>query len=225
MKATRDELWLSTLWPGLCASLPPPPATVVEIGCGSVGGFVPRLTQSGYRALGIDPAAPDGNSYQQIEFERSELPAVVDAFVACTSLHHVADPAEVLGRAQKALAPDGRMIVIEWDWEGFDAATARWCFDRLGPADEATWLHRQRDAWSASGQTWEDYLRDWTTEHGLHSGRSLLDELNRRLRSLACERGAYYFRDLADTSEADELEAIAAGEIQAARIDYVGCPG
>src|SRR5581483_1755529 len=97
--------------------------------------------------------------------------ARVDAFVACTSLHHVADPAEVLDRAANALALDGRVIVIEWDWEGFDGASARWCFERLASRDSETWLHRQRDAWKASGEPWEDYMRGWTTEHGLHSGR------------------------------------------------------
>lgn len=216
-------MWLSALWPKLRANLPPPPATVVEIGCGRVGGFVPELSDSGYQALGIDPVAPDGSRYRQSEFERSELPELVDAFVACTSLHHVADPAEVLGRVADALTPDGRMIVFEWDWEGFDEATVRWAFERLGSSEtDETWLHRQRDAWKASGETWEDYLRGWTTEHGLHSGRHLLHELDQRLRRLACERGAYYFRDLADTTEADELDAIAAGRIQAGRIDYVG---
>jgi SAM-dependent methyltransferase len=221
---TRDELWLSTLWPNLRASLPPPPATVLEIGCGRVGGFIPRLTDCGYRALGIDPVAPDGPSYRQAEFEHSDLPAPVDAIVACTSLHHVAEPAEVLGRAADVLVSDGRMIVIEWDWEGFDEATARWCFDRLGPPHEETWLHRQRDAWQASGETWEIYLDGWTGEHGLHSGRTLLLDLDQRFRRVAGGRGAYYFRDLAATTEAEELEAIALGTIQAGRLDYVGQP-
>ena len=219
---TRDELWLAALWPKLEASLPPPPATVVEIGCGRVGGFVPGLIKRGYRALGIDPVAPRGSSFRQIEFERSDLPTAVEAFVACTSLHHVGDPAEVLDRAASALAPGGRMIVVEWDWEGFDEATARWCFDRLGPPDDRSWLRNRRDAWQASGEPWDQCLRGWATEHGLHSARRLLLELDERFAGLSCGRGAYYFRDLAATSEADEAEAIRAEQIQAGRVDYVG---
>jgi hypothetical protein len=37
-----------------------------------------------------------------------------------------------------------------------------------------------------------------------------------------CERGAYLFPELAHTTEAEELDAIASGEIQPLRIDYVG---
>ena len=80
-------MWLETLWPNILESLPTPPAVVVEIGCGRHGGFVPALLQDGYQALGIDPAAPEGDGYRRSEFERSDLPAQVHAVVACTSLH------------------------------------------------------------------------------------------------------------------------------------------
>ena len=45
-------------------------AEVVEIGCGPLGGFVPMLRSSGYKALGVDPEAPDGERYRHVEFER-----------------------------------------------------------------------------------------------------------------------------------------------------------
>jgi hypothetical protein len=71
---------------------------VVDVGCGPHGGFIPALRGSGYEALGIDPKAPGGACYQRIEFERSDLPTQVDAMVACTSLHHVAEPGALLDR-------------------------------------------------------------------------------------------------------------------------------
>lgn len=40
---TPDERWLATLWPSVRAPLPAPPARVLEIGCGPLGGFVPML--------------------------------------------------------------------------------------------------------------------------------------------------------------------------------------
>jgi SAM-dependent methyltransferase len=194
----------------------------VELGCGRLGGFVPWLRDSGYHALGIDPEAPEGDSYRQIEFERSELPAMLDAVVACTSLHHVRDPGEVLDQIANALAPGGLVVVVEWDWESFDEATARWCFERLAPGDGGGWLERRRDEWAASAQTWEDYLRGWTSEHGVHSSRKLLRGLDERFQRLLCRRGPYCFADLSDTSDADELDAIDAGQIRPTRIDYVG---
>jgi hypothetical protein len=87
------EPWLATLWPLIRARLPPPPARAVDIGCGPLGGFVPMLRAEGYDAIGIDPQAPEQPHYRRIEFERAELPPQVDAVVASTSLHHVADPA------------------------------------------------------------------------------------------------------------------------------------
>jgi hypothetical protein len=87
---TPDERWLAAVWPFVRASLPAAPASVVEIGCGPLGGFVPMLGQAGYQATGVDPEAPPGPSYRQVEYERYDLPGRVDAVVACTSLHHMA---------------------------------------------------------------------------------------------------------------------------------------
>jgi SAM-dependent methyltransferase len=210
------------LWPRIRSNLPPPPATVVELGCGRVGGFVPALQDGGYKALGIDPVAPEGDRYRHVEFERSDLPAEVDGVVACTSLHHVVDPAQVLDKIAGALVPGGVVVVVEWDWESFDEATARWCFERLAESDGDGWLHHHRAEWSGSAESWDEHLRGWATQHGLHSAPGLVRGLDERFRRVACERGAYFFTELAQTSEADELEAIEAGEIRATRIDYVG---
>jgi SAM-dependent methyltransferase len=193
----------------------------LEIGCGRLGGFVPRLHADGYEAVGIDPVAPEGDSYRRVEFEHSDLLSAPDGVIACTSLHHVAKPGEVLDKVATALAPAGVVIVMEWDWEGFDEATARWCFERLESESE-NWLHHRRDEWRASGQKWERYLRSWADDHGLHSARRLLRDLDQRFERVLCDRGPYFFAELTDTSEADELDAINAGRIRAVRIDYVG---
>src|SRR2546421_6482471 len=204
---TSEQRWLATLWPKIRSHLPAPPAVIVEVGCGHHGGFVPRLLDSDYEAIGIDPVAPEGSPYRRIEFERSNLPAQLNGVIACTSLHHVAEPGHVLDKIGNALAPSGVMIVVEWDWESFDQATARWCFERLGPADAEVWLRRRHDEWSGSGQPWEDYLRGWAGREGLHSGQGLLRELDQRFERVACERGPYLFPELDGTTEAEELDA------------------
>ena len=196
----------------------------MEVGCGSLGGFVPALLRGGYTALGVDPKAPEGACYRRVEFERTDLPDHVDAIVACASLHHVTEPGVVLDRIAETLAPDGVVIVVEWDWERFDEATAQWCFARLGAPDRTGWLQRHRSDWIDSAQPWDSYLQTWATGHGIHTGEAILRELDRRLKPQVCRRGPYFFADLAETSEQDELAAIAAGQIQANRIDYVGSP-
>lgn len=158
--------------------------------------------------------------YRRLEVERADLPAEVDAVVACTSLHHVAAPGQVLDMVAKLLPPGGAVIVVEWDWESFDEDTAQWCFEHLGASEG--WLHHRRDEWIASAQPWQRYLENWAGEHGLHTGHALTAELDRRLRRQVCRRGPYFFPNLASTTEADELNAISSGEIQPTGINYIG---
>ena len=219
---TAGEPWLAATWPLVRMRLPAAPARIVELGCGPLGGFVPMLHSAGYDAIGIDPHAPDGPQYRQTEFERAELCEHFDAIVASTSLHHVASPAEVLARFASIVPSGGRVVVVEWAWERFDEPTARWCFERLGSDDEPGWLHHRRDEWLASGRDWLSYLHEWAHGERLHAGETLIRLLDERLERQLLTRGPYFFPDLANTTEADEQAAIAAGKIQATRIDWVG---
>jgi SAM-dependent methyltransferase len=220
---TPDERWLAAVWPFVRASLPPAPARVVEIGCGPLGGFVPMLERAGYQATGVDPKAPPGPSYRQVEFERHDLTGQADAVVACTSLHHVANLDTALDLVAAALVPGGVAVIVEWARERFGEATARWCFARLPEAgDHLGGLHRRQAEWRESGQPWDAYLRSWAQAEGLHAGQAILDGLDARFDSRPATYGPYFFPELAGTSEADEQAAIDGGLIQANRIQYVG---
>lgn len=219
-----DERWLASVWPFVRAQLPPAPATVLEVGCGPLGGFVPALLSDGYHAVGVDPKAPNGPGYHQVEFERYQPPTPVQAVVASTSLHHVADLDQVLDRIAAALVAGGALVVVEWAWERFDQATARWCFARLptAPPAEPGWLYEHQQRWAAAGGTWEAYCRAWAAAEGLHTGRAILRGLDERFEQRMRTEGPYFFPDLAGTTEADEQAAIDAGQIRATGIRYAG---
>lgn len=221
---TSGERWLASLWPFVREHVPPSPANVLEIGCGSLGGCVPALLEGGYAAIGVDRHAPDGAAYRRIDFEQHEPHQPVDAIVASRSLHHVADLGDVLDRAAATLQPDGVIIVVEWARERCDEDTADWCFARAGTSGtgEPGWLQRRRDEWAASGQTWEEYFEAWAQREHLHNGDRIVRELDARFDRRLCDYGPYFFADLAGIAEEDEQAAIAAGEIQATRIRYVG---
>lgn len=222
---TNRDRWLAASWRFVAAALPEAPARVLELGCGSAGGFVPRLLETGYDAVGVDPEAPAEPTYHRVEFERYDLDHPVDAVVASTSLHHVADLAEVLAKVAESLVPGGRLVVIEWDWERFDEATARWCFARLpprGPEDDHNWLHHAQEEWASSGQTWSGYLHDWARQEDLHTGQQILSQLDAWFDCTALRRTPYIFSDLADVTEAVEQAAIDSGDIRATGIQYVG---
>ena len=220
---TAGERWLAFLWPFVRAGLPSAPANVLEIGCGPVGGFVPVLLDAGYDATGIDRNAPESPAYHRIDFEQYEPPRPVDAIVACRSLHHVADVGHVLERAAAVLRPGGALLVVEWARERFDEDTARWCFARLdGSGAEPGWLHRRRDEWEASGQTWRAYFDAWARREHLHRGDQILGELDARFERSLCAYGPYFFADLNGVAEQDEQGAIETGAIRATGIRYLG---
>jgi SAM-dependent methyltransferase len=218
-----DDRWLAAVWPFVRGQLPPAPTTVLEIGCGTAGGFVPALLEGGYDATGVDPEAPEGRHYHRGEFERYEPPRSVAGVVASLSLHHVTDLDEVLDRVQACLLPDGVLVVVEWAWERFDGATAGWCFDRLAPPApgvEPGWLRKHQERWAASGQPWDDYCRAWAEQEGLHPGGEIVRELDTRFTRQLHLQGPYFFAELADTAEAEEQAAIDAGLIQAGGIRH-----
>jgi SAM-dependent methyltransferase len=220
---TPDDPWLGAVWPSVHDQLPPAPATVLEVGCGTLGGFVPALLDGGYQAVGVDPEAPEGPDYRRIELERYEPPHPLECVVASLSLHHVADLDLALDRLAALLVPGGVLVVVEWAWERFDEATARWCFARLSPpapGEEPGWLHKHQERWAASGQPWDGYCQAWAEQDGLHPGGEIVRGLDARFTRRFHAEGPHFFADLAATGEAEEQAAIDAGLIQAGGIRY-----
>jgi SAM-dependent methyltransferase len=221
---TPDDRWLAAAWPFVQEQLPPAPASVLEIGCGALGGFVPALRDAGYQAVGVDPDAPEGPDYRRVEFEGYEPPHPVDGVVASLSLHHVADLDLALDRLRDLLAPGGVLVVVEWAWERFDEATAHWAFARLPPGavpgDEPGWLHRHQERWVASGQPWERYVRAWAEQEGIHPGEQVVAGLDARFARRFQAEHPYLFGGLATTSEAEEQAAVDAGLIRAVGTRY-----
>jgi SAM-dependent methyltransferase len=222
-RMTPDDRWLGAVWPFVRGRLPRPPARVLEVGCGTLGGFVPALLEDGYQAVGVDPEAPDGPGYRRIELEHYRPPGPVECVVASLSLHHVADLEVVLDRLRELLVPGGALVVLEWAWERFDEATARWCFARLAPPDpegHPGWLRRHQERWAASGLPWDGYLRAWAGQEGLHRGEDIVRGLDARFDRRLHQAAPYFFADLAGTGEAEEQAAIDAGLVRAGGIRY-----
>ncbi|WP_042418999.1 class I SAM-dependent methyltransferase [Streptacidiphilus anmyonensis] len=220
------------------------PGSVLEIGCGVLGGFVPLLRAEGHRAVGVDPEAPEEPGFVRSRYEdhkpdADELP--YDAVVACLSLHHVDDLDALLASVAAQVRPGGLLVLREWAREEFDEATARWCFDRLpeetaesgegteaADGDEAAqtpawWLAGHREGWQESGGSWEEYFQGWAEGHGLLSGAAVLDALERSaFETVLLERDPYFHTALADVTADEERAAIDAGLIRANGLRYVG---
>jgi methyltransferase family protein len=101
--------------------LPEPPARVLEVGCGDRGGVVAELLEAGYDALGVDPRAPAGPHFRQVDFR--EIDGAFDAVVAGRVLHHL----RPLGEALDRLAALGPVLVVdEFSCDLIDAAAQDW---------------------------------------------------------------------------------------------------
>ena len=109
------------------------------------------------------------------------------------------------------LRPDGILVVMEWGWERFDAATARWCFDRLADAGGPRLAAPAARRLGRVGRPWDVYFPAWAADHGLHPGRDVVAALDARFHRRLYAEGPYCFPDLAGVTYADEQAAIDAG--------------
>jgi SAM-dependent methyltransferase len=106
--------------------LPPPPADVLECGCGP-GWLTKLLARVGYRSIGVDVApaaielARSGPVYEGMTMPRFEVAPgedlpfhdELDAVVYFDALHHVTDERLALAAAHRALRAGGVLITSE----------------------------------------------------------------------------------------------------------------
>jgi SAM-dependent methyltransferase len=216
-----DGIWLAATWPFVRGQLPPPPARVIELGCGRFGGHVPALIRAGYDATGVDPKAPEGAAYRRAAFEDYRPEGRADAVIASLSLHHLDVPGAALDHVGEVLRPDGALIVIEWISEDLDEGTAQWCFGHQ-PREADGWLAGLREQWAESGLPWDAFFGGQLAERGLHPAGVIRRELDARFSSTHLSTGPYYFSELLDADAAAEQAAIEAGQLRAGCLRYAG---
>jgi hypothetical protein len=148
--------------------LPPPPARVIEIGCGELGGVVPALVDAGYDAIGVDPAAPAGERFRRVDFR--EVDGAFDAAVAGRVIHHLFPLDEALDHLA-ALAPV--VVVDEFAWDLIDPELQAWyeAHHRAtspGPASLDEWrsrhahaLHTHDTVLAALRAQYEERILEW----------------------------------------------------------------
>jgi SAM-dependent methyltransferase len=194
------------------AQLPPAPARVLEVGCGS-GRLARALDDLGYRVVAIDPAAPEGPIFQAVSLEEFADPGGFDAVVASRSLHHIPDLADALWKLHRLLVPDGRLIVVEHAFERLDEPTARWYLEKRRA--------RQRGAPSSV----DACMAEWEADHaGLHSHAAMRRELDRHFTERWFAWTPSLYLELGDGLEHEERRLIETGSIQATGFLYIGAP-
>ena len=192
--------------PFVLARLRPPPARVLEVGCGS-GELARALSAARYDVTAIDPEAPDGEQFRRVSFEDFGETGPFDAVIASRSLHHIPDLGAALDKVGDLLGPDGVLLLDEFAWDRMDDATAEWYYTRRNEPVEG-WRER------------------WTEEHrDLHTYSAMRRELDERFRERSFAWLPYCYRDEhAGIDVWEERLLIDKGAIQATGFRYVGEP-
>jgi SAM-dependent methyltransferase len=111
------------------SQLPPPPARVLEVGCGK-GELARALTAEGYDVVAIDPEAPEGPIFRRTTIEDFQDAGSFDAVVASLALHHVEDLGGALDKLVGMLR--GPLILNEHAWDRLDPMTPEWEEEHAG---------------------------------------------------------------------------------------------
>ncbi len=109
------------------ASMPAPPADVLEIGAGQ-GELAAALNSADYRVTAIDPAAEAGTQVERLTL--LEVHGSFDAAIAVVSLHHVEPLAASCAHLAGLLRPGGRLVIDEFDVACLDERAATWWLDQ-----------------------------------------------------------------------------------------------
>ncbi|MFJ6671843.1 class I SAM-dependent methyltransferase [Actinosynnema sp. NPDC091369] len=156
--------------------LPPPPARVLEAGCGR-GALAAALAELGYDVTGVDRDADQAAAARErgvtvIEADVRDVSGEYDVVLFTRSLHHADDLDGILAHARTLLAPGGQLVVEEFAWDLVDQAAADFLYDSGALLVAAGLL----DAEIPSG----DLLDSWVAGHDfLHRGSAMLTALDR----------------------------------------------
>jgi SAM-dependent methyltransferase len=208
-----------------------PPALVLEVGCGK-GDLAHVLDRAGHSVTAIDPRAPEGSIFRRVGIEEFSGRGPFDHVVAILSLHHLEDIGGALDKLASLLRAGGTLVVVEFAWDRIDGKTTEWVLARLpgtSASGKHSWLERccRRRVHSGGDEVGhlhaEAHAAGWAGEEGLHCSGRIREEIGRRFVERSFSWGPYLYPELDDdTSEAHELAAIEAGEINATSFCYVG---
>ncbi len=211
------------------SQLPPPPARVLEVGCGS-GELALALSAGGWRVTAVDPRASDGEPFVRAAVE--ELDAAeyepFDAAVAVLSLHHAGDVGVVLDKVRSLLKPGGVLVVDEFRKEHLaDEATAAFFYHQRLSLLHAGRKETERGGHPPVGGSFESWFSR-VSEHraSVYEEGEVLEALEERFTTRSLSYGPFLFRQGLDAEvEPLERKLIEEGGIRPTGLRWVGVLG
>lgn len=167
--------------------LPPPPARILEVGCGR-GALATVLAEAGYQVVGVEPdeeaaAVAAGRGVRILPVPVLEVPPDerCDVLLFTRSLHHVEGLTESVAHAVGLVEPGGLVVLEEFARERADRAAAGFVYDMrallvaVGAVEEHE--HAQPVDPSADPLDRWEHERGALSEEPLHTGEEMLAAL------------------------------------------------
>ncbi|MET9022611.1 class I SAM-dependent methyltransferase [Actinopolymorpha sp. NPDC004070] len=154
----RDPLVRRAWQDLLLDALPPSPADVLDLGCGT-GSLSVLLAEAGYRVSGVDLAeqmveaarAKASAAGVDVRFDQGDAarpphqPHSFDVVLTRHVLWALPDPATALARWVELLRPGGRLVLVEGRWETGGGITAEECETLLRTQCQSVHVQRLDD--------------------------------------------------------------------------------
>jgi SAM-dependent methyltransferase len=198
----------------VAAALPPPPSTVLEVGCGD-GRLAARLLERGWNvtALDVDAEAVAATRARGVSVVQGDFLSFharpFDAVLFTRSFHHIAPLADAVAGARDLLLAGGTVLLDEFVHDEIDRFTAAWFFD-VGAALAVDERSHQRAHGHDTGHRDPPHdpleLWRWRLHHepALHGGAAMIEALDQAFELSRPARLPYLHRYYAERLSPDD---------------------
>jgi SAM-dependent methyltransferase len=194
------------------AHLPPPPARILEVGCGD-GALAYRLQTLGYRLVAIDASAKaiaraverglDARVVQWPDFEEAPF----DVVMFTRSLHHIRPLDQAVARAKHLLTEQGRVVVEDFAFSEIAPLAAEWLYQILAILSETRVLRSDGGGFAAQLLREGGGLAAWQAAHDphLHTADAMLTCLRHYFPAVEATTAPYLYRYVCAVLEEDTV--------------------
>ena len=172
---------------------------ILELGCGN--GFLSlELAREGHNVTGVDSdeaavetairtmhSDPFMSERGRLDYELSDFATwepkqEFDIVVVSRVLHHILRPEKILGKVQRLLREQGRIICVEFAYDQFDLATAKWFYQMRKTLGQAGWYESEHKLSDDPDVGAHQVLREWRDQRARACNR--FEEMRRPLYDL-----------------------------------------